>query len=570
MTTATNAGRVLIIGLDGASPHLVQQWQNSLPHLSNLIKGGTSGVLTSVLPPRSIPAWYCFATGMNPAKLGVFGFSQRLPNKYDYTFANLSFCRAPTVWQWLNSYGKKTAVLHLPGSYPPHPVKGVLVSGWPGPNNRGQLIYTQPPHHSREIDALLGQPFEFLSPHTMRLDNDAQMLAERKRILKMHGTVANQLLTKEDWELGIVVFSPVDRASHQFWRHLDPQHPAHDPELTPAFKDGLRQIYETADTEVGRLLSLLNENDTVFIISDHGFGPAYRTFYLNEWLQQQGYLVLKEGAAEQTFSGRSGMIGRLAAPLFWLNNNFATVRRLLAPFKKRPFANRLRDQYVRSRQQGVVRLNHLPVDWQRTRAYCPDEGALTLNLKGRDPQGIVNPGQEAETLLAEIMTGLQNIIDPTTGTAVPVTLHRKEAIYSGPFLAEAPELLVAMDNYSTEVMAEMGGGQLFVTNEARNGTHTMDGLFIAQGPNIPAGVTADANLIDIAPTALHLLDVPIPTETDGDVLRRIFSDEAEMKQRPVQTKAAGLENAAEQMGTELTAEEQAMVEQQLRSLGYLE
>lgn len=567
MTTAS--GRVLIIGLDGASPFLVRQWRESLPSLSYLMDEGASGVLTSVLPPRSVPAWYCFATGMNPAKLGVFGFSQRLPGTYDYTFANLSHCRAPTMWQWLNRYGKKTAILHVPGTYPPHAIGGMMVAGWPGPNNRGQLTYTQPAHYSREIDQLLGRPFEFLSPYPMQLDNDEQMLGERQRILKMHGTVAHRLLQKELWDLGIVVFSPIDRASHQFWRHLDPQHPAHDSNANALQKNALRQIYEAADVEVGRLLPLLNEEDTVFIVSDHGFGPAYRTFYLNEWLHQQGYLVLKEDN-RQGSANRSGIIGRLAAPLFWLNNNFSSVRRLLDPLKKRPFANQLRDAYVRRKEKGVVRLNHLPVDWERTQAYCPDEGALYLNLKGRDPQGIVAPGEEAEAILAKIMDELQTIVDLQTGTAVPVTLHRKEAIYSGPFLADAPELLVVMDNYATEVMAEMGSGQLFAANEARNGTHTLEGLLIAKGPGIPGGTIANASLLDIAPTALHLLGIPQPAGTDGEVLLQIFKGDATIKRRPVQTAESGVNQLASQEIIELTAEEQAAVEQQLRNLGYLE
>ena len=131
--------RFLIIGLDGASPYLIERWREKLPNLSTLADQGTSGVLKSVRPPRSIPAWYCFASGMNPAKVGVFGFSQRLSGTYDYSFANHTFCKAPTFWQWLNRYGIATATLHLPGTFPPRPFDGICVSGWPAPVNTGNL-----------------------------------------------------------------------------------------------------------------------------------------------------------------------------------------------------------------------------------------------------------------------------------------------------------------------------------------------------------------------------------------------------------------------------------------------
>ncbi len=556
--------RILIIGLDGASPHLVRRWGAALPHLSGLIETGVSGTLRSVIPPRSIPAWYCFATGMNPAKIGVFGFSQRLPDRYDYTFANLSYCRAPTFWQWLNRHGLKTVILHMPGTYPPHPVDGALVAGWPAPLNRGNLIYTNPPDLSRRIDAALGRPFEFLSERPMGTENDAEMLAERLRILQMHGKAARQVLAEIDWEIGVVVFSPLDRASHQFWRHLDPHHPAQSPERAARFGDALREVYQACDREVGRLLEFLDADDSVFVVSDHGFGPANRVFYLNQWLLEQGYLVLREPPVG---SSHGSVIGRLARPLFWLNRVSPTFRRLAEPFKKRAISNYVRDEYVQARAGGLVRINHLAVDWSRTRAYCPDEGALYLNLKGRDPEGVVEPGTNAEAMLDEIIAGLQAIPDPQTGEPVPVQVRRKTEIYTGPYLDDAPELLVAMDSYATEVMAELGSGQLWSANPARSGTHTLEGLLIARGPGIRRGSHLDAGLMDIAPTVLHVAGLPILDEMDGKPLLELFEEDAPARRRPVESVALNLPPA--KAGTAYSEADAALVEERLRDLGYL-
>ncbi len=556
--------RVLIIGLDGASPHLIRRWQEDLPHLNHLITGGASGTLWSVVPPRSVPAWYCFATGMNPAKLGVFGFSQRRPGTYDYTFANFSYCRAPAFWEWLSERGVHVGVLFVPGTFPPRPVNGFLVSGWPAPLNRGGLIYTHPPELSREIDRVLDKPFEFDSPVPIERDNEAIALPERLRITREHGQVAEHLLRTREWDVAVVVLTPIDRASHQFWKHMDPTHPQHNPDLAHEWGDALKRVYQAADEQVGRLLALVDDEDWVFVVSDHGFGPTHRVFYLNEWLREQGYLVLREEEAGRV-GWRTRVLGWISAPLFWLNQASPTFRRLIAPLKKRRLSNFIRDEYVRARQQGLVRLNHLPVDWQRTQAYSPDESSLYLNIHGRDPQGIVGPNEVAP-LLEDIITGLAALRHPEDGQPVTLTVHRKEEVYAGPYLAEAPELILAMDDYRTDVMAELGFGALFDPNPVRSANHTPEGILIARGPGIPAGSHVDAGLMDIAPTVVHLMGHAVPEEADGRVLLDLFETESAPRQRPIEYERAGL---AEGEGEAYTEEELAQVEQQLRDLGYL-
>ncbi len=560
--------RVLVIGLDGASPHLVRDWAEHLPNLRSMMARGRHGILVSVVPPRSVPAWYCFATGMNPAKIGVFGFSQRIPGTYDYTFANLTHCRAPTFWQWLNLHGVKTAAVNVPGTYPPHDIDGVLVSGWPAPVNRGNLVYSFPESLSRVFDRRLGQPFEFVSEEPLLRDNDAEALEGRLRLTRMHGDVAYWVLAEHEWDVAVVVLTATDQAAHQFWRHIDPTHPAHDPEAELRLGDSLLRVYAAADQQVGRLVTLLDQDDTVFVVSDHGFGPTDRTFYLNEWLRQEGYLVLEEQGQPGKVSWRSRLIAHLASPIFRLNEASPAFRRVAQPFKRRALSNVLRDEYVRVKEQGLVRLNHVAVDWNRTRAYSPDEASLYVNLRGRDPEGLVEPGEEADRLLDEIADGLRSVADPKSGEKIPTVLLRKEEIYSGPFLPEAPDLLLAMDNYRTEVMAEIGFGSLFNLNPVRSGTHTPEGIFVVSGPGISPGLWTGAGLMDIAPTVAHMMGVPVPEEADGRVLLGLFEGGAGPADRPVVEKSVGgLRQDAG--GVAYTREETEQVERQLRGMGYL-
>ncbi len=559
--------RILLVGLDGASPYLVQAWRESLPNLDALIREGASGTLQSTIPPRSVPAWYSFVTGANPAKLGVFGFSQRRPATYDYTFANFSYCRARPFWEWLDSANVPCAVIHVPGTFPPRKLNGVMVSGWPMPLNRGNLIYTYPSWLSRKIDSGLPAPFEAVSPHSITPDNDELMLHERLRILQMHGDVAYRLLQEHEWQLALVVLSPLDRASHQFWRHIDVGHPHHDAKSAPNMNSALKHVYEATDKQLGRLLELIDDRDYVFVVSDHGFGPCHRSFYLNEWLLRNGYLVLQDERTAGSLSMGALFLARLTTPLFRLNDRSPLFRRLSGPLKKRAISNFVRDRYVRASGAGRVRLNHLPVDWTRTRAYCPDESSLYLNLRGRDPQGIVAPGQEASHLLDELEERLQDIRDPHTGQKVSVDVWRKENIYSGPFLREAPELTVTMDNYRTNVFAELGHGEIFDDKPLWSGNHTPEGLLIARGPDIRAGQQSDAEIVDLAPTILHLMNAPVPIDIDGSVIMDLFEPDSAYYLREVRFEDLPLHDGSTH---DLSPDEETEVAKQLKDLGYIE
>jgi predicted AlkP superfamily phosphohydrolase/phosphomutase len=192
---------------------------------------------------------------------------------------------------------------------------------------------------------------------------------------------------------------------------------------------------------------------------------------------------------------------------------------------------------------------------------------LYLNLRGRDPEGVVESGEQAQHLLTEIKERLRHISDPSTGRPVQVRLYHKEKVYSGPFIREAPDLVVTMDDHRTEVMAELGFENLFNLNPVRSGTHTAEGILIAKGPGIPAGRQLGAGLMDVAPTVLHLSGVPVPDEADGQVLLDLFEENAEPRLRPVVTEPVELVGEEEMVYTEV---ELRQVEKQLRDLGYLE
>jgi predicted AlkP superfamily phosphohydrolase/phosphomutase len=347
---------------------------------------------------------------------------------------------------------------------------------------------------------------------------------------------------------------------------MDAQHPAHDPQQSSSLRDALKDVYVASDRQLGRLLDTVGENDWVIVVSDHGFGPTHRTFYLNEWLQQEGYLALKEQNAAQV-TLRSRLVAALAKPAFVLNDVSPLFRRLIAPLKKRALSDFVRTEYVRVKERGLVRLNHLPVDWSRTVAYCPDESTLYLNLRGRDPQGIVEPGVEAERILNEIETGLKQLkTSKRDDHGLEVQVWRKEEIYSGPYLAEAPEMIIALDDFRTNVMAEMGAGTLFDYNPRWSANHRPEGIMVVAGPGIRSGYETTAQIVDIAPTVLHMLGLPVPSTMDGSVLEALFEPGSSLQRRDVRILESQLDSG---QGSDLNDEELAEIEKQLKDLGYL-
>ena len=143
--------KALVVGIDSASPFLIQKWIDKLPNMRSIFESGAHGVLKSIVPPESVPAWQCFATGKNPAKIGVFGFT------YIGRDRHLKFGRTTPdlgcFWDICSQNGMKVGVFNVPGTYPPYPVNGFIVSGFPVPTRK---VWSYPAELMGRIDSAVG------------------------------------------------------------------------------------------------------------------------------------------------------------------------------------------------------------------------------------------------------------------------------------------------------------------------------------------------------------------------------------------------------------------------------
>ncbi|HLF26798.1 MAG TPA: alkaline phosphatase family protein [Anaerolineae bacterium] len=545
--------KLLSIGLDGATLDLIKPWaaQGHLPALAQLMHDGVTGPLESTLPPVTSPAWPTFMTGKNPGKHGVFDFIR--PSAGTFEMVNASQIDGKLLWEILSEAGYSVGVLNVPITYPPRAVNGYLVPGLLAPD---QGLTTYPPDLLKPYRAELGR---------YRLTPDVQFSAgqEDEFIADIHDLIDTQLRYAlrllHDYPTDVLMlhFLASDNASHALWRYMDPTHPRHDPALAAKYGAALLNVYKHLDTAVQTLNAECRmqnaEIANIVVMSDHGFGPLHRTVNLNMLFLETGLMRLKSNA-----------LTRLRYAMFKRGLTPKSVYRLLEKIGVQNLTARVSRQ-TRNQMVGKF-LSFEDVDWSRTVAYSMGHvGQVYLNLQGREPQGIVEPSdyQATRQRVVEVLNALH---DPDTGRPLVDRIIPREAAASGPYLDRAPDLHLVLDGYRAIAFPLFAAEGQIVTQQIRgdSGCHRLHGVLIASGPAFARGAIEGARLIDLAPTILHLLGVPVPADMDGRVLAEALSDD--LRARAVTTTEASAYTTAQ---VDLSADEQAEVEERLRALGYL-
>ena len=551
--------RVLVIGLDGATWDLIRPWADSgnLPNIARLLKQGSAASLMSTVPPISPAAWSSFMTGKNPGQHGVFDFTVR-----DFRSYGMRMAQRPsdaTLWGLLSLQQKRVCVVNVPLTYPPEQVNGYMVTGLGTPGGSRFA-------HPDELGRLLRQQhYQLNTDMTLLRDGPALFVQDVMRVAEQVTETTLHLLGQMDWDFGMVVLRLTDEIPHFFWHWMDSSHPAHVP--TDALRrDAVLRAYQKADELLGRLVSEAADGETtVILVSDHGFGPLYKDVYLNAWLQQQGFLRLRD----HTDARFVGM--RILQELGLTRTG---VGRFLGRKRMQWLRAALRDGLGRwgtaFPNDSQVHVSDL-VDWHRTRAYSVGYiGQIYVNLAGRDPLGIVAPGSDYEETLSQLVESLQHLVDPADGLPVVDQILRKEELYHGSHLQDAPDLLVLMRGlrYITRHGFEFGDlDQVFATPPTgETGGHRRDGILLVTGANVrPDQWPVNAGIEDVAPTVLHLLGCAVPKDMDGRVLTEILDQET-ASARPVSYCDAS--GQSEDAGA-LTAEEEQDLLDRLRRLGYV-
>jgi len=549
--------KILMIGLDGVPLEIIQRWAAAgyLPTFRRLMDGGATGHLRSTIPPTSGPSWSSIITGMNPGKTGIFDFLYRREGTYAFPPVNASLRGGTTMWRYLSDAGYRVGVLNIPMSYPVEAVNGFMISGWMTPYRATDYIH--PPELAAELEQAIGE-YRIYPTETFAEHRRETFLKASNELLEMITRTALYLGETRPCDVYMPVHFDTDRILHQLWHYMDVDHPWRtDREDKEHF---VRDYFARVDASISRLLTLADEDTLVMILSDHGMGRANNFIVLNNWLLDTGLMRLKR----DPWTRFKELVFRRG---FTLRNVHQVLDRLGLARQAEYVAGYFVDHLLK-----LIFLSFLDVDWSRSKAYSFGRhlGSIYLNVKGREPEGIIAPGAEYEDVRDEIAAKALDFADPRTGRRLIGKVLRREEIYSGPFLEQAPDLTL-LPNEPSDIffgLADFGHRWTVDTVYRYSGMHRDYGMLIMNGPGVPPGSTVQgASIYDIAPTVLHAMGLAVPSDMDGHVLADAFSAEY-MAAFPVVT-GDPRGSGAPAADVDYTEEGEQEIIDRLRGLGYM-
>lgn len=511
-----NRNKVLVIGFDGATFDLLNPWikDGQLPIFAQLIDGGVHTNLKSVLSMRTAPSWSSIVTGKNPGKHGIFDFTARKKNEYNFMLLNASFRKSKDIWQIISEYERKVIVVNVPFTYPPREVNGCIISGFLTPPSADKWIY--PPSLAQELSKKIGKFNAHLSKAYIE-GKEEEFLQEIHRTTDKTATTTFYLMKKIKWDFFMVVFYETDIVQHRFWKYLDPNHPHYIDSKARSIRPLVIEFYKKLDAIVGQMISIAGPHTSIMILSDHGFGPNCKRVYLNRLLISMRLMKIKNNY--KTFFKKT---------LFELGINPNLLYKYLLRIRFPKLQNLIEKADREKVPFSPLFLSLRDVDWPNTKAFAPPgQGGIFINLKSREPCGAVELGYEYEKTREEIIRKLSILEDPVTGSRIFEKVLKKEEVYSGEFVDNAPDVvLLPHKTFSIFPQAWFGSKSWIGEPVNLSGRHDIKGILIMYGYPFKKGKTIDrACLYDIAPTTLYLLGIPIPRDVDGEVLTQAIDED---------------------------------------------
>jgi predicted AlkP superfamily phosphohydrolase/phosphomutase len=567
-----SSNRILVIGVDAATLDLIQPWcdEGRLPNFRTFLEQGVYGRLNSVPNWNSAPAWSSMVTGANPGKHGIFWFGQYKPDSYEYQYVNASYRDGEPVWKLMKRTGMKAVVINLPISYPANDDADVHIAGLDAPGvDDPRFSYP-----SGLVAGLRSQLGEYIiepgTPGFYKAGKLDQGVEQLHSTIDSRLTYSSYFIEQQPWDFFMVVFTAVDSAQHFFWKYMRPEGFAVSDNEMRRYEHVIRDVYEHTDHAIGRLLELAGPSTTVLIVSDHGGEVDGKARFLPVWLEQMG--MLGYGDRERTDQSRR------ALPQELVSRMLVTAYALVDRHAGRDFKVQLSRRLPALRRRAEAYMSFSRIDWQKTKAFTdgkrPD---IWINLKGRFPLGIVEPGREYDEVCEAIREQFLEMRDTRSGARAVKGVFRKEEVYHGPHLDQAPDLCVQwMPNVPAQALALSGATATDLQERVKltpmvagaSGGHSQYGVLFAKGPHIRSGLNfGTAEITDVAPTVMHLAGLAAPEYMDGRALTEIFDEE--LASRPL----AGTDSdRIEPSGspTPYSEEDADTIADRLRGLGYVE
>ena len=450
--------RVLVIGWDGATFRSIDPLvaAGRLPNVKALLARGVSARLESTIIPISSAAWTGAVTGKHPGQTGVYSFFSPIANDTDVELVSSKSVKAAPIWRILSGHGLRSTIFGVPITYPPELMDGVLVGGMLSPFD---APYTHPPEYADELRAT-----GFVPDLGIWRNHEPSSIKRFEEQLNLKRDAVLKLLAREDWSLSWIVFKSLDVMKHRTYRG--------------GTAEPVATQYERLDAVLGEILQQVGDDTEVMLISDHGFTTYDMRFNLHEWMLREGFSIPRADSSSSGPASGSDLASRRASE---------HKRRI--------------ESLDLAKSKGFA-------------AACEGHfGSIRLNLADRDFEESESTTKEA---LSEIEERLRALVDPVSKQAIVTRIHRASELYPGPHLERLPDLLFEVD--PRYLVSSAQAGQIFSRSRAPRPDHDRYGIFIGAGPSFThSEARGEHRIFDIAPTALHLLGLPVYEEMTGEV-----------------------------------------------------
>lgn len=518
----------IVIGLDGANWTMLDDWlkKGELPNLQQLIDSGVGGTSRSCLPPLTVPNWKCYSTGKNPGKLDVFRFDKIDTKSQEHVFHDATDFKSAELWDYLNEEGYTAGVINKPSTYPPKPIDGFIVAGGPDASESEYRSLEKGFATPDDVEQYLREELDYQihpSPMISPSEKGGEEVEAILELISLRFEAATQLLEREEPDfLHLTIFYSM-ALQHYFWT-----------------EEPVYRAWKRIDDELDRFLG---EGHDIVIMSDHGTCSVDTVFYINVWLAENGYLSVEHSIDET------------------LRKLGLTRERALSIAKKFGIVGLLstivpdRIQKVVPWEEGIKRDRILSViDWEETKAVASNQGPIYL---------AVDDQTEYKKLRAELIEELESVTHPETGSPIVRAVHRGEDHYGGKYAENAPDLLLDQAD-GVHTSDAIGPESWYSSKGVWKGGNMPEGIFLMSGPSFDTrGLTEKARIVDLAPTILHSMGVPVPKDMDGKVLE-VFDIESDDTDHSVETQLPLKSNRTSSQRSTTD------VEDRLEDLGYLE
>lgn len=517
--------KVVVIGLDGGTLDLMEKWMEKglLPNFDRMRRKGVYGNLFSTIPCYSAPAWVSIVTGCGPGKHGIYDFFRT--DTISKNVVNSRYRRVPAIWNLLTDHGKKSIVVNVPGTYPPEPINGIMITGLLTPSIESDFTY---PKEIKEelVEGKIGKyeleqvGVDDIPKYLLARYSPEKLVDQANRLTESHAQVAINLMRKYDWDFAMIVFRSTDDVQHLLWGR----------------EDLILPCYKKVDEYLGKMMKLFPDA-TFIVVSDHGFQKVEKYLYVNNLLYNQGFLKTS------------------VSPVHSINNLlltiFSRVGGLLFRFfpLKKFFRSKLGKKLVLSAGSSKV------IDLSRTKAFYHSicSRGIRINLKEKYSWGAVDQ-KDYEKVRESIIKLLEGLRDPENNKKIVRKIYKWEEVYGKDAKNDPLDLIIELEKgYGAQELLRFPDS---IKNSAKYkkekelpflappgfydwiGDHAPNGILFMYGENIRTGCKVDARVVDIVPTVLAIMGLPIPDYVDGEVIEDAFVKKPKVEKERIMLSAA--------------------------------